>query len=126
MIFRCSSGLSEMNRRAVLYVLPPVNPFTVSTAGSAATILIIGSMILSMAWNEVSWSAVNRSLNPSGILLREKSLGHANEQVNVQARCVASKTSSVIARKRSATASVLPYRFTTHSKARSLVRYIQP
>ena len=58
MIFRCSSGFSEMNRRAVLYVLPPVNPFTVSTAGSAATILIIGSMILSMAWNEVSWSAV--------------------------------------------------------------------
>ena len=52
-----SRGFSEMNRRAVLYVLPPVNPFTVSTAGSAATILIIGSMILSMAWNEVSWSA---------------------------------------------------------------------
>ena len=48
-IFRSSSGFSEMNRRAVLYVLPPVNPFTVSTAGSAATILIIGSMILSMA-----------------------------------------------------------------------------
>ena len=39
---------------------------------------------------------------------------------------VASKTKSVTARKRRATDRVLPYRFTTQSKARSLVRYIQP
>src|ERR1035441_7724199 len=39
---------------------------------------------------------------------------------------VANRTASVTARKRSATESVLPYRFTSQSKARSLVRYIQP
>src|ERR1039458_5781036 len=39
---------------------------------------------------------------------------------------VASRTASVTALKRSATDRVIPYRFTTQSKARSLVRYIQP
>jgi len=40
--------------RAVLDVPPPVNPFTVSTAGSASTMAIIRCRIVFMAWKEVS------------------------------------------------------------------------
>ena len=74
--------------------LPPVKPLTVSTAGSAATMSTICSRILSMAWNEVSWSAMNLAHHAAVVLLREESLGHVDEQIDVQ-RDGASRISSV-------------------------------
>jgi hypothetical protein len=55
-------GLSEMKTKPPLvwpppWEPPPVNPTTVSTAGSACTSFTNSRSFFSMAWKEIDWSA---------------------------------------------------------------------
>jgi hypothetical protein len=98
--FALASGFSEMNMRPVLVdppppPPPPVKPFTVSTAGSAATMFTIWQQDLVHGLKRGVLVGQNLPDHAAVVLLREESLGHANEQVNVQPM-VASRTSSVI------------------------------
>ena len=54
--FRSPSGFSATNSRPVLPVpwLPPVNPATVSTAGSSIRILTNCASLSCIAWNDVA------------------------------------------------------------------------
>ena len=54
---RTSSGFSEMNMRAVLNVLPPVKPVTLSIDGSFWMMSIMRRSTPSIAAKDVSWSA---------------------------------------------------------------------
>ena len=99
-----------------------MKPMTVSTAGSAATMLTICSRILSMAWNEVSWSAMNLAAHASVVLLRKESLGHADEQVHVQADGGQQNEQGDERNGGARSESVLPYRSTIQLKTLSLVR----
>ena len=83
-IFRSASGFSEMNSRAVLDVPPPVKSVHCVNRRVGGDNIDHRQQDLVHGLKRSVLVGLNRSLNPPVVLLREKSLGHANEQVNVQ------------------------------------------